>query len=264
MILLTDFQFSPSKTLQIQAVKSFLDEDDSYKLQINGNSIEDSSREYVPPESNEDEEFVSENIEETKIKTKDKVLNENENNNEDNDSDEEEEESRKTTDKLKKKMKKAKENIDEVDDFLDTEDKKALKSRLKKMMKLLKDLDSEEVSEELSEEVSKEELHEDSEEKIEQDPFTISEEKSLNKEEAEVINIKKEKKTDLPPLINDDFSILDSPNSESDTEDKSLRGNLRKSKNSKTNGQGCKAKNHNGEWDKVKIFDNSDWPDVCK
>ena len=154
--------------------------------------------------------------------------------------------------------------LEEVEDAFGTKDKKALKSQLKKMMKLLGDLDEDDSDSEEKSKSEKPEKKEKSKKKSEDNNNNNendddSEQNSKNKELSSK-HQEDEEKTDTAPINNEDFSILDSPNSESDDSGR----NLRKGKNCKGNGQGAKAKNRKGEWDKVKISDVSDWPDLCK
>lgn len=57
--------------------------------------------------------------------------------------------------------------------------------------------------------------------------------------------------------INNDFSILDAPKDDIIEHKPSKKVNI-------ITGQGKTAKNLQNEWDKINIFDISNWPDLCK
>ena len=249
IILLNDFHilsFSPSKSILIKAAKSFLDEDDTYKLQMNGNTIDDDSREYVPPVADADEDISSDEIHLKVVEDK-----------QDNDGNiKDKANNEKNKKNLNKKAGEIKEDVDEVDDLMGTNDKKKLKAKIMKMMKLLKDLDSDDEESDTTD-ASKNSNKNEKELTKHEENDENDEENDENDEE----NDENEEENDEAKEISDDFSILDSPNNDNDDIQTS---SLRKSKNCKNSGQGMKAKNHKGEWDKVKIQEVSDWPELCK
>lgn len=232
LLMINDFISQNSKLVFVKGAKSFLDDYQGYQLQLDGNLIE-GNNDYKPLDLlNEDKEVYDKTID----SDFENVIQEN------------------PKKYLSKNVKKNGDDIENIEELLGSENKITLRKKLKKMMKLLNSFDDNDMEDENdgnSEENNKKNFEE---------IIKVPKNEDVLDKSANIEDIVIDKNENEELKANDDFSILDSPtNMENTSKDKN---NFREFKNE--NNKESIAKNRKGEWDKIKILDTSNWPELCR